>query len=155
MNPKETATECFCLIVDSGLNDASPDPNVNKITTLGDYLIEWRRKNFYGSKLNESKQSSDSDLDAEETDSESEISSKKADDFFNVKTKIILPEITAEKFPFFIESIMPTCGSMNEPLTIIYKIHNKTQTYLDIECNLEQNEYFALSGKKMVSYLTR
>ena len=74
-------------------------------------------------------------------------------DLFNVRTKIVLPEISAEPFPFLIEASIPTYGSLSEPLKINYKIYNKTQTQtLDLECTLEQNEYFALSGKKMVGF---
>jgi len=153
LNPNETATECFCLKVESNCNDNSSEQAMNKIPTLGDYFIEWRRKSFLGSKLNESKQSSDSESDSEESDTESNIPNRQTNDFFNVKTKIVLPEITAERFPFYIDTIMPACGSMTEPLIIVYKIHNKIDTFLDIECNLEQNEFFALAGKKMVTII--
>ena len=103
---------------------------------------------------NQTEANSEDESDSEEDiGAEAEITANKTIDSnssFNVQTKIILPEIGADRFPFLIETLMPTCGSVTESLTIVYKICNKTNSYLDIECSLEQNEYFAFAGKKMV-----
>ena len=158
LKPKETATECFCLVVNS---DNSNDKHLEqcKLPTIGDYFIEWKRKNVLS--IAEKKENSDTDTDTETEDDDEENTDTKApskvesdsEDCFNVKTKIALPEISAEPFPFLVEAVTPTYGSLAEQLTIVYKIFNKTNTYLDIECSLEQNEFFALAGKKMVTFV--
>ena len=130
------ATECFCLVI----NDQG---NVNIIDTmnkcsLGEYLIEWRRvvskKNFNDS------------FDCNEDEAESNLNDK-----YNVITRIKLPEINVEFFPFLIETSLPSYGHLDEQLVISYLIKNKTDTnILDIECTLNENEFFSIGGNKLV-----
>ena len=125
MKRNEQATECFCLTVE----DPSCQINSKKTSSLGDYFVEWKRK----------------DTEADDR----EESSAEADLF--VKTKIKLPEIVIESFPFLIEAKLPTFGHLEQHLTVTYTIKNKTQAQiLDLECNLDENEFFSIGGSKLV-----
>jgi hypothetical protein len=149
LKPLEMATECFCLVDDDKEANAATSETLTKIPCLGDYFIEWRRRKILN-KNSISDKKTQVDQDHDDSDDEEE-ESENSYDIFNVRTKIVLPEISAEPFPFLIEASIPTYGSLSEPLKINYKIFNKTQEQmLDLECTLEQNEYFGLSGKKLV-----
>jgi hypothetical protein len=132
------ATECFCLVIDQEQDEIAQKP-----ASLGEYLVEWRRK---GSSANNKTVTEDSD-DEENEQIAAEL------DVFNVKTKIALPELKLETFPFLIETKIPTFGTLDKELRLTYFIKNKLQSQaLDIECILDENEYFSISGKKMASY---
>lgn len=121
----ETATECFCLVINENELDSKKKLN------LGDYLIEWRR--------------STSEED-EENESDCELNDKLC-----VLTRIRLPDVSVEVFPFLIETSMPSYGKLDEQIVISYRIKNKTQAnVLDLECNLTENEYFSIAGNKLV-----
>ena len=138
LKPLEMATECFCLVVDDKEANAATSETLTKIPCLGDYFIEWRRRKILN-KNSISDKKAQVDQDHDDSDDEAD-ENENSYDIFNVRTKIVLPEISAEPFPFLIEATIPTYGSLSEPLKIHYKIHNKTQEQmLDRELTLEQN----------------
>lgn len=69
-------------------------------------------------------------------------------------TKYVLPNISAEKFPFLIEAKLPSYGWLGNEFAISYEITNKLEKVLEIECSLDENEYFGLAGKKLASLIT-
>ncbi|CAF0724301.1 unnamed protein product [Brachionus calyciflorus] len=133
----EMATECFCLVIN--------DDSDSKKVPLGELVLKWKRRNL-GS-IFDTKEI-DEDI---ETDSESNDDLKQDDltDELIVETRFPLPEVLAEPFPFIIESELPDYGWLGKEFNLNYKIINKTQSVLEIECSLSENEFFAISGKKM------
>lgn len=124
------ATECFCLSVDETSDE------LKSIRSLGEYVVEWRRK-------------SGEVTDNEDNDEEIKISQQM--DVFNVKSKIGLPEVKLETFPFLIEADMPTFGTLDKELRVSYVIKNKMSNHaIDLECMIDENEFFSISGKKFV-----
>lgn len=114
---------------------------------LGEYFIEWRRQ-----KILKHNFENDDGHDENEEDEENFIENNQdiKADLFNVKTRIALPEINIKSFPFLIEATLPTHGCLNEPLTIKYRIKNHiSKQVLDLDCTLDENEYFSISGKKL------
>lgn len=65
--------------------------------------------------------------------------------------KHILPQISAEKFPFIIDAKLPTFGWLGKEFSINYEIRNKLEEVIEIECTLVENEYFGIAGKKLAS----
>ena len=67
-------------------------------------------------------------------------------------SKIALPEVKLESFPFLIEAKLPTFGTLDKELRVTYEIKNKSNTHaIDLECILDENEYFSIAGKKLVN----
>ena len=128
--------------------------NEIKLSTIGDYFIEWHRKASSIVQLNNADallSELDSENDDDDQESENCEQSFHIDSLFSVKTRLVLPEINVEFFPFFVRSELPMFGCLNENLTIIYTIENRTESQmLDFECSLDENEYFSISGKKLV-----
>ncbi len=141
LKPYEKATECFYLVIDKNENEEIKlEKLTNKRLILGEYFIEWRRKLIL-------KHNNDDDDDNDEDDEESDDNKS---EIFNVKTSIDLPKINIYSFPFLIEPTLPTHGYLNEPMTIKYKIKNQISTQvLDLDCTLDENEFFSISGKKL------
>jgi hypothetical protein len=157
LRPNEAATECFALVIDKKSSELNfGQSNVIKLPSIGDYHIDWRRKkkNKVQAKRNTEDGGDDDDDDDDDDDEEDENEpSESIVNPMTVQTKILLPEIAVEFFPFLVKADMPTFGCLNENLTITYIIHNRLQAQiLDIECVLEENEFFSLSGKKMVNF---
>ena len=135
------ATECFSLVAEDNSNSESLF-NLKKLLNLGEYSIEWRRRNpCYFKNCNQS-------ISEESEDEESDEEEITMDNFYTT-TKIKLPELNIEGFPFLIEAFLPSHGNLDKHIQIVYKIKNKTRfSILDIECNLEENEFFSISGNK-------
>lgn len=141
------ATECFCLVMDDQCD--AENFNMKKPLALGEYLIDWRRLNPCKFTKSES-QCIKSDSDDDKTESHQKDECK--EDLFYSETMVKLADIRMEAFPFLIETSMPTFGTLEKHLTVVYTIKNKTRfSMLDIECTLEENEFFSISGNKLVS----
>jgi len=135
----ETATECFCLVVDTDKNQENF--NSKKLFNVGEYLIEWRRRDLLSDNENE-----DDNDDSCVCDEEPEARS-----LFYIRSEVKLPEIKIEAFPFLIEANLPKYGTSDKHVTVVYKIKNKTHySLIDIECSLDENDFFSISGNKMV-----
>lgn len=136
------ATECFCLII----TDVS---DLKNVCDLGEYSIEWRRTRPYiireraDVSLCIDSENEDDEILSDETESNSSM--------FYTSTNIKLPRVNTEQFPFLIETNLPTHGTLDRHLTIVYTIRNKTDySVLDIECTLDENESFSIAGNKLV-----
>ena len=137
------ATECFCLVVDEPLKNEMFTLSPRKLCSIGEYAIEWRRKNPTLHTDTNQMSSSESDEEEETNDDNRNI--------LNTHTAVKLPDINIESFPFLIETNLPTHGSLDKHLTINYKIKNKTKySVLDLECMLDENEFFSITGNKLV-----
>jgi hypothetical protein len=154
LRPNETATECFALVIENKSNELSfAQNNILKIASLGDYHVNWRRKRTHMIVENSSNNKNEIDMDSdnEDEDDEHEESSSYFDTM-NVQTKLLLPEVNIEFFPFFVKADLPTFGCLNENLTIIYTIRNRLDSQiLETECSIDENEFFSISGKKLVT----
>ena len=116
--------------------------DAKKTLPLGDYFVEWRRKSTELEVV---------DSDDDEAEEKESMTDK---NLFNVLTKTKLPDVTIEKFPFQLETEMPAFGNLDQKLIISYRITNKTKAkILDIECSLEENEFFSISGNKLARKL--
>ena len=89
---------------------------------LGEYFVEWRRSVVTGS------------------DSE--------DLFTEIKAN--LPDIKIKVFAFHIETITPPFAYIDEDFQVINKIKNCSNKPLNLECSLEDSEFFSIAGDKMV-----
>ena len=156
LKPRESATECYCLVVDSaGAENTDSSSTATKWSNkLGDYYVEWRRRSIVTiANTGEAKEEdNDDDDDDDEDDDENAMCGDQEDALFHVKTSIALPHVDVESFPFVIEPRMPTYGTMHRQLDIVYSIRNLSETrLLDIECRLDENEFFSIAAKKLVS----
>jgi hypothetical protein len=105
---------------------------------IGEYLIEWRRA--ASSLIFKYAEAENDDLEDLENDK------------FTMTTRIKLPTINVEFFPFLIETNFPASGSLDEKLVIQYKIKNITESkILELECTLNENEFFSIAGNKLVN----
>lgn len=140
------ATECFSLVIED--DSFGESFNAKKLLNLGEYSIDWRRRNpCYFNDTNESfnEESEDEEDDAEEATNEMES----VRNLFYTTTRIKLPGVNLEGFPFLVEATLPSHGNLDKHIQIVYKIKNKTRfNVLDIECSLEENESFSISGNK-------
>jgi hypothetical protein len=93
--------------------------NCKQDSSLGDYLIEWKRSH------------------------EDEINE------FYTQTIFKLPSIVLNNFPLFVDSILPSYACMNSNFTIENRLKNNSNRVISIECSLEDNEYFSISGNKL------
>ena len=144
LKPRESATECYCLVVDSAgaeQNTDSSSTSTKWSNKLGDYYVEWRRRSILTiANTGEAKEDDDNDDDDDEDDDENAMCGDQEDALFHVKTSIALPHVDVESFPFLIEPRMPTYGTMHHQLDIVYRIRNLSETrLLDVECRLEEN----------------
>lgn len=144
----ETATECFCLIVDDN-SETELLNNTKVLSSLGTYFIEWKRK--VSSTIYEgTKSTEESNNTNNENDDFSEDEAPNEKEEFTINTKITLPEVSYELFPFMIEPKIPTHGYLDKQLDITYSVKNKTKSQiLDAEIMIDENEYFAISGGKL------
>lgn len=141
------ATECYCIVVENdemNTNLTSVD-NALKLASLGHYFVEWRRTD--NSELNE---------DDNNDDEENDQNLNENIDWLNVLTKTVLPELNVESFPFIVETKLPSFGCLDQQLELTYKIKNKCYSQiLDVECTLDENEYFSIAGKKLVKFFLK
>lgn len=140
------ATECFCLNIENPkiINETKKQSIIN----LGEYVVEWRR--ISESPFGENNENRKIDLEGSEKDSE------KPTDIFYVKSKSILPDVEIEPFPFHIEAKLPPYGMLDQELNIVYVIKNNSiSKAIELECMLDENDYFSISGKKLVNKLNR
>ena len=153
LKPRESATERYCLVVDSAgaENTDSSSVSTKWSNKLGDYYVEWRRRSIVTIENTGKAKEEDNDDDDDEDDDENAMCDQE-DALFHVKTSIALPHVDVESFPFLIEPRMPTFGTMHRQLDIVYSIRNLSETrLLDIECRLDENEFFSIAAKKLVS----
>lgn len=106
-------------------------------------VLEWKRAN-QEIELDNQQEINEDDLE-ERTDNDEII------DGFCTITKHILPQISAEKFPFVIDAKLPSFGWLGKEFAINYEIRNKLEAVLEMECTLEENENFGIAGKKLAS----
>ena len=114
---------------------------------MGEYLLEWRRQNTCNLLSN---------LSADESDDGDEMNTGHGEceknSMFYTTTQIKLPDINFESFPFAIEPSLPSHGASDKHVTVVYTIRNKTRfSILDLTCTLDENEFFSISGNKLVS----
>ena len=96
---KEMATECFCLVVNEFPKLTSPpsdQPNGRRLCSLGDYYFEWKRRLQTNEEVAGDDDEDDDGLDLD------------FDDPLYVKSRVRLPDIYAESFPFLIVTKQPT-----------------------------------------------
>jgi hypothetical protein len=119
-----------------------------KVCQLGRYFVEWKRKRILD--LNRTgNQDDDNDVD-DDTICCDDDEPKPGDEFF-VNLKISLPEINVRLLPFYIENILPPYGCLNTSFTVVNQIKNNTDKRLNLECAIDDNDAFSLSGNKLVS----
>ena len=107
---------------------------------IGEYLIEWRR--------------AASSLIFKYEEAENDEAEDLEDDKLTMITRIKLPTINVEYFPFIIETNLPASGALDEKLVIQYRIKNKTESnILELECTLNENEFFSIGGNKLVIFI--
>jgi hypothetical protein len=122
-----------------------------KLDGIGEYFIEWKRRVQIGYSNSSSPAAvqNESDLDDDDEDDESDENDDDNHHHLLVKTRLNLPEINVYFFPFHIQASIPSYACMNQTIHVTYSIQNRTQNQtLDLECNLDENEFFSLSGKK-------
>ena len=109
--------------------------------------------NINGLEINEKEKyirriASDDD-DDDDTEIEDEIEESE-DKKLYVTSKQPLPDIFLEKFPLFVETILPSYGTLDSNFTVINRIKNNSKTLLSLECSLEDNAFFSIGGNKLV-----
>jgi len=119
------------------------DFNLRQLVNIGEYLVEWCRRSLL----------SDNESEDEYEDSYTGAEELEASALFYITTEVGLPEINIEAFPFVIETSLPKYGTLDKHVTAVYKITNKTRySVIDIECTLDENEFFSISGNKLVRF---
>ncbi len=145
------ATECFCVTIGNNQVDEPIEMSVSTnslltSTNLGEYMIGWRRMRIFAHEsLNENESNQDQE-DEERDEQKADAHSE-----FNVLTKVDLPSVSYEPFPLLIETKVPSSGCLNQAIQVAYRVHNRTLNLIEAECNLDENEFFAISGNKLVS----
>ena len=125
------------------------DLDINeKLLNLGEYFLTWKRKNML---RNDGIENSKEEKSIESTKDENKKEESYENKIFYVTLKQSLPEISIEKFPLFVETIIPACGTLDGNFTIVNKIKNNSKKLLNLECSVEDNTFFSIGGNKLVN----
>lgn len=136
---EETATECYYLVID--------DQEINeKKYKIGEFYYLWKREDMISLKESKEQKKKPKYVNGMRVEDEESEEERK----FYVTTKVAVPEITIEKFPLYIETVLPAYGTLESNFTVINKIKNNSNRLLNLECKIDDNLYFSIGGNKLV-----